>query len=162
RNPFVHSAVMMRRALVERAGGYDETLPVAQDYDLWLRLSRLARLANLPEPRAVRRLLPGRATAGRDAQRLGAGGRVRSAAGAAGEVLSLVTSQSQAQSYLRKARGRLKALAVLRDEGDHSDVVREAQELVELALKGMLRAVGVEPPKFHDVGRLLVEHRGKF
>src|SRR5439155_3100047 len=79
-----------------------------------------------------------------------------------GEVFSLVTSQSQAQSYLRRARGRLKALAVLRDEGDHSDVVREAQELVELALKGMLRAVGVEPPKFHDVGRLLVEYRGKF
>src|SRR5207245_2194466 len=44
----------------------------------------------------------------------------------------------------------------------HSDVVREAQELVELALKGMLRAVGVEPPKFHDVGGLLVEHRLKF
>lgn len=73
-----------------------------------------------------------------------------------------MTSQSLARSYLRKAQGRLKALAVLRDEGDHSDVVREAQELVELALKGMLRAVGIEPPKFHDVGRLLVEHRGKF
>jgi hypothetical protein len=41
-------------------------------------------------------------------------------------------------------------------------VVREAQELVELALKGMLRAVGIEPPKFHDVGGLLVEHRAKF
>ena len=73
-----------------------------------------------------------------------------------------MTSQSLARSYLRKAQGRLKALAVLRDEGDNSDVVREAQELVKLALKGMLRAVGVEPPKFHDVGRLLVEHRGKF
>src|SRR3989441_13367033 len=55
-------------------------------------------------------------------------------------------------AYLVKAEKRLKALAVLRDEGAHSDVVREAQELVELALKGMLRAVGVEPPKFHDVG----------
>jgi len=77
RNPFVHSAVMMRRTLVERAGGYDETLPVAQDYDLWMRLSRLARLANLPEPLVVRRLLPGRVTAVRDAERLGAEARVR-------------------------------------------------------------------------------------
>ncbi len=51
---------------------------------------------------------------------------------------------------------------MLRDEGGYSDVVREAQELVELALKGMLRAVGIEPPKFHDVGGLLVEHRAKF
>jgi hypothetical protein len=73
-----------------------------------------------------------------------------------------VTSEDLARSYLVKARARLKALATLRDEGDHSDVVREAQELVELALKAMLRAAGVDPPKFHDVGPLLVEHRARF
>ena len=77
RNPFVHSSVMLRREAVLRVGGYDETLPVAQDYDLWMRLSRLARLANLPEPLVVRRLLPGRVTAVRDAERLGAEARVR-------------------------------------------------------------------------------------
>lgn len=73
-----------------------------------------------------------------------------------------MTNQSLARSYLVKAQKRLKALAVLRDEEAHSDVVREAQELVELALKGMLRAVGIEPPKFHDVDSLLVEHDAKF
>jgi HEPN domain-containing protein len=73
-----------------------------------------------------------------------------------------VTNESLARSYLVKAQKRLKALAVLRDEGAHSDVVREAQELVELALKGVLRAVGIEPPKLHDVGGLLVEHTGRF
>lgn len=73
-----------------------------------------------------------------------------------------MTSQSLARSYLVKAQKRLKALAVLRDEGAHSDVVREAQELVELALKGMLRAVGVEPPKFHDVGGLLLDHGARY
>ena len=73
-----------------------------------------------------------------------------------------MTSEDLARSYLFKARARLAALAVLRDAGDHSDVVREAQELVELALKAMLRAVGIEPPKFHDVGPLLVEHRARF
>ena len=72
-----------------------------------------------------------------------------------------MTSLSLARSYLIKAQKRLKALAVLRDEEAHSDVVREAQELVELALKGVLRAVGVAPPKFHDVGALLVEHQAK-
>jgi HEPN domain-containing protein len=72
-----------------------------------------------------------------------------------------VTNESLARSYLVKAQKRLKALAVLRDEGAHSDVVREAQELVELALKGVLRAVGIEPPKFHDVGGLLIEHGAK-
>ena len=73
-----------------------------------------------------------------------------------------MTSADLARSYLAKARVRLEALAVLRDGGGHSDVVPEAQELVELALKGMLRAVGVEPPKIHDVGRLLIEHAGLF
>ncbi len=73
-----------------------------------------------------------------------------------------MTNADLARSYLAKARIRLKALAVLRDGGGHSDVIREAQELVELALKGMLRAAGVEPPKVHDVGRLLVEHATLF
>ena len=77
RNPFVHSSVVMRRAVVERAGGYDGRLPVAQDYDLWMRMSGLAGLANLPEPLVVRRLLPGRVTAVRDAERLRAETRVR-------------------------------------------------------------------------------------
>lgn len=73
-----------------------------------------------------------------------------------------MTSAGLARSYLAKARARLEALAVLRNHEAHSDVVREAQELVELALKGMLRAVGVEPPKIHDVGPLLIEHTALF
>jgi hypothetical protein len=47
------------------------------------------------------------------------------------------------------------------NEGAWSDVVCEAQEAVELALKGMLRQIGVEPPKQHDVGALLVEYRDR-
>lgn len=73
-----------------------------------------------------------------------------------------MTNTSLAQSYLAKARARLKALIVLEQEGAYSDVVREAQEIVELALKGMLRQVGVEPPKWHDVGRMLQEHAVRF
>jgi HEPN domain-containing protein len=57
---------------------------------------------------------------------------------------------------------RLDILGVLEKKGAYSDVVREAQEIVELACKGMLRAVGIEPPKFHDVGGLLQEHKDKF
>lgn len=40
--------------------------------------------------------------------------------------------------------------------------MREAQELVELALKGMLRTVGVNPPKWHDVGPILEEQSQLF
>lgn len=70
-----------------------------------------------------------------------------------------MTSVSLAQSYFEKARKRLRALATLFDDEAYSDVVREAQELVELVLKGILRFVGIEPPKQHDVGRLLLQHR---
>ena len=77
RNPFVHSAVMVRRALVEQVGGYDESVPVAQDYDLWMRLARVTRLASLSEVVVVRRLLPGRVSSVRDGARLRAEARIR-------------------------------------------------------------------------------------
>jgi HEPN domain-containing protein len=70
-----------------------------------------------------------------------------------------VTSTTLAQSYLLKARHRLRVLEILLEEGAYSDVVREAQELVELALKGVLRQAGVDPPKWHDVGPVLLEHQ---
>lgn len=73
-----------------------------------------------------------------------------------------MTNTSLAQSYLVKARARLKILPVLMVERAWSDVIREAQEIVELALKGMLREAGVDPPHWHDVGGLLQEHRARF
>jgi glycosyltransferase involved in cell wall biosynthesis len=69
-NPFIHSSVMFRRAAVDAAGGYDESFAVAQDYDLWLRMSRVTRLANLPAPLVLRRLAPGRLSSARDTTRL--------------------------------------------------------------------------------------------
>lgn len=69
-----------------------------------------------------------------------------------------MTSNQLAVGYLRKCTDRLAALAVLVSREAWSDVVRESQEIVELALKGVLRAIGVDPPKWHDVGSLLVEH----
>ncbi|MBI3393700.1 MAG: HEPN domain-containing protein [Nitrospirae bacterium] len=73
-----------------------------------------------------------------------------------------MTSVSLARSYIEKAVKRLKVLDLLLQEEAYSDVVREAQEAVELALKGMLRFVGVEPPKYHDVGDILLEHHDRF
>ncbi len=73
-----------------------------------------------------------------------------------------MTNVSLAQSYLTKARVRLTILGVLFDAAAYSDVVREAQEIVELALKGMLRQAGVEPPHWHDVGGLVRQHADRF
>lgn len=77
RNPFVHSSVMLRRALVSSVGGYDVSFAVAQDYDLWLRLSAITRMANLAEPLVIRHLVAGRVTAARDDERLRAEARAR-------------------------------------------------------------------------------------
>jgi glycosyltransferase involved in cell wall biosynthesis len=77
RNPMVHSTVTMRRAAIERVGGYDPLFAVAQDYDLWMRLAGVTRLANLREPLVVRRLLPRRVSVARDADRLRAEARAR-------------------------------------------------------------------------------------
>ena len=73
-----------------------------------------------------------------------------------------MTNVTLAQSYIKKALDRLDILDLLFKKGAYSDVMREAQEIVELATKGMLRAVGIEPPKFHDVGDLLLEHTDKY
>ncbi|MCR4429535.1 MAG: HEPN domain-containing protein [Tepidanaerobacteraceae bacterium] len=62
-------------------------------------------------------------------------------------------------AYLEKARIRFKALGFYSENCSYSDVVREAQEMVELLLKAVLRAIGVEVPKIHDVGRILEKHK---
>ena len=50
-----------------------------------------------------------------------------------------------AADYIRRAAARLGALDVLFDARSWADVVRESQEALELALKALLRASGVEP-----------------
>ena len=44
-----HSTVIARLSALKEFGGYDERFPFAQDYDLWWRLSRKKKIANLPE-----------------------------------------------------------------------------------------------------------------
>jgi len=73
-----------------------------------------------------------------------------------------MTSKDLAQSYFRKSIDRLDILDLLLKKGAHSDVVREAQEIVGLCLKGMLRYVGIESPKYHDVSPLIIEHQERF
>jgi glycosyltransferase involved in cell wall biosynthesis len=46
---FVQSTVMFRRDVFDRAGGYRKGLNCAEDYDLWLRMSEVTLIANLPE-----------------------------------------------------------------------------------------------------------------
>jgi glycosyltransferase involved in cell wall biosynthesis len=59
RNVFVHSAMLLRREALEAVGGYDLRCTRMQDYDLWLRLSRIGRLENSPHRLTSYRVHPG-------------------------------------------------------------------------------------------------------
>ena len=70
-------------------------------------------------------------------------------------------NQDLARDYVTRAAGRLRALDVLYEDGHWADVVRESQEVVELALKALLRSHGVDPPRLHDVSDVLVAERDR-
>lgn len=48
-NCLYHSSMIVRRSLLQAVGGYREDLRYAQDYELWLRLSQVIRIENLPD-----------------------------------------------------------------------------------------------------------------
>jgi GT2 family glycosyltransferase len=49
------SAVLLHRRLIEEHGGFDEDLPAAEDYDLWLRLSWRYEVGLLPKSLIIKR-----------------------------------------------------------------------------------------------------------
>jgi HEPN domain-containing protein len=68
-------------------------------------------------------------------------------------------NDSLASDYLMRAGHRLKALEVLMAARSWADVVRESQEVVEISLKGLLRACRIEVPMIHDVSPILQQNR---
>ena len=63
-SPFVHSAVMFNKNTVsEQIGFYDEAFSYAQDYDLWWRITRNLKVANIDECLMRLRINPSSMTA---------------------------------------------------------------------------------------------------
>lgn len=73
-----------------------------------------------------------------------------------------MTGEELSRAYLAKVRLRLEVLELLQRREGWSDLVREAQELVELACKALLRQVGIDPPRLHDVGPVLLAEQQRF
>jgi len=48
RNPFIHSSVMIDREILNKVGLYNEEFETTQDYELWFRILKIAKGANLP------------------------------------------------------------------------------------------------------------------
>lgn len=74
----------------------------------------------------------------------------------------MVTSEELGRGQMRQAQARLRAAEIMLEEGAYAYVVRASQEVIELALKGALFVVGVDPPRWHDVGPVVQRERGRF
>lgn len=64
-NCVIHPTAMIRRTVLDRVGLYDEGFRYAQDYDLWLRISEISRVHNLPDVLLRYRVHAGQISAGR-------------------------------------------------------------------------------------------------
>jgi len=67
-----------------------------------------------------------------------------------------------AKSYLYQASERFEDAKRAFSRGNYPYATRLAQEGVELSLKAVLRLVGIEYPKVHDVGRVLKRFPERF
>lgn len=72
--PLFHPAAMIRRAALERIGGYRHEFWPAEDLDLWLRLGEVGALANLRGP-VLRYRLHGASVSGTQVERQRAAAR---------------------------------------------------------------------------------------
>lgn len=48
------SSVLLARSLLDRVGWFDESLPAAEDYDLWLRITAFYEVDFVPEPLVIK------------------------------------------------------------------------------------------------------------
>lgn len=145
RNPFCHSAVLIRREALAECGGYDAAFSLAEDLELWFRIGQRWALRNWPEPLVGYRLWSGSLTT-RRLRRLAWVSlrvRLRAARQAPGEMPPLAALYSAAAL----AAGLLPPLA--------------ARRLFEWGLRrfdGTAGAVTMPPPAPVDIGPVHAEH----
>ena len=68
-NQFAHASVMFSKSVFNDVGGYSD-MPFAQDYDLWLRVAGVSKVANLQEPLLFRRETAGQFGTERETQQI--------------------------------------------------------------------------------------------
>ena len=73
-----------------------------------------------------------------------------------------MTSARMGRQYVEEAASRVELVRLAVERGLWATVVREAQESIELFLKGALRLAAVEPTRTHDVAALLRREATRF
>ncbi|MGY1696304.1 glycosyltransferase [Geodermatophilus sp. SYSU D00814] len=124
RNRLVHSSVMMRRSAYEQVGGYNRRLVQMEDYDLWLRLGLVGRVAVLRD-----RLLSYRVHASQMSRGAGPRGehvsQVSRGQYRLGRKLSLPTISVASSVLTWRAAQYARYLGVVRAGYDRADVAGE-------------------------------------
>lgn len=72
-----------------------------------------------------------------------------------------MSNRESADELLSGAERYLDFLVQAYQRGEWNIAVRTGQDVAELALKGLLKKIGIEYPKVHDVGRYVVEMLGR-
>ncbi|MEM0049588.1 MAG: HEPN domain-containing protein [Candidatus Bathyarchaeia archaeon] len=64
-----------------------------------------------------------------------------------------------ARDYIIRAKRFLREAETALAEGDNAASIRRSQETLKMAAKALLRAVGIEYPRSHDVSDVLIDHK---
>ncbi|TFF88024.1 MAG: HEPN domain-containing protein [Promethearchaeota archaeon] len=67
-----------------------------------------------------------------------------------------------AKDFLNQSKIRLETANRVIDQGMYAYSIRQSQEAVELALKGAMRLLGIDFPKWHDISPILIELSDEF
>lgn len=73
-----------------------------------------------------------------------------------------MTNEQVAKGLIKQAEARIEAARSALTRQSYPFVVRLSQECVELSLKAALYLMGIDTPKWHDVGEVLRRNRSKF
>jgi glycosyltransferase involved in cell wall biosynthesis len=49
KNQFAQSSIIFKKELINKIGNYNEELDVCEDYDLWLKIGKISKLANIKD-----------------------------------------------------------------------------------------------------------------
>jgi hypothetical protein len=152
-NSFSHPGSVYYRSMVQAIGGYDETLRSAQDADLWERLRRHTRAANLDVPLVRYRKHAEQNTAARSEADRGRSVAIRQRAQAAYlgrdvspdearamvETVHVQPDRRSQPATLRAGLGGLRGILAVARRQERPETVRYYRGLVHDALIGHAR-----------------------
>jgi len=70
-------------------------------------------------------------------------------------------NRDMARDYLERSLRCLKECKSAYADGDYAGTVRRGQEALELAVKSILRALGIEYPREHDVSDVMLAEKSR-